>query len=70
VAVAIRTLFVLAVGYLASQFLALPAQQTHQDDRLNAIEKHMEYEDMRLGRLETQHDLMLKQLDDLKKMHQ
>ena len=66
----LEALFVGAIGFMASQFLAIPSQQVHQDDRLNAIEKHMEYEDMRLGRLETQHEVMLRQLDELKKLHE
>src|SRR6202008_1133620 len=36
----LEALFVGAIGFMASQFLAIPSQQVHQDDRLNAIEKH------------------------------
>lgn len=56
-------IFLLFVGGLVNQFLNIPAQQVHQDDRLNVVEQ-------RLERLETQHTVMMKQLDDLKKQHE
>ena len=66
----LTAIFLLFTGGLVNQFLNIPAQQAHQDDRLNAIEKHMESEDRDIVTLENQHTVMMKQLDDLKKAHQ
>jgi hypothetical protein len=59
--------FLLFIGGLVNQWWNIPLQQVHQDDRLNAIEKHMEYNDQRLDKFVEQHDIMVRQLDDLKR---
>lgn len=70
-------LFLLVIGGLINQFLNIPAQQMHQDDRLAAIEKHLEYNDSRLDKIDgqmdvygTQHQLILQKLDSLQVMHE
>jgi hypothetical protein len=70
------SVFLLIVGGLVNQFLNIPAQQAHQDDRLDALDKHVQYNDQRLDSmevrmkaLEAQHLVMMQQLDALKKAH-
>lgn len=60
---AIKATFASALGWYACQYLALPAQQIHQDDRLNVVEQ-------RLERLEQQHIVMMEQLDKLQRAHE
>ena len=45
-------------------------QQQRQDDHIYAIEKHMEYNDQRLDEFRRQHDIMERQLEDLKRYHE
>ena len=66
----IVSLFLLVVGGLVNQFWNIPIQQVHQDDRLDVIEKHLDATDKRLATLEEQHRIMLRQLDDLKRLHE
>ena len=61
--------FLLIVGGLVNQWWNIPVQQMHQDDRLNSIERHMEFSDTRLDELKRQHDIMERQLEDLKRMY-
>lgn len=65
----ITSLFLVGVGGLANQFWNIPVQQQRQDDAIMAIEKHMEYNDQRLDEFKRQHEIMERQLEDLKVMH-
>ena len=66
----IIAVFLLFVGGAVNQFMNIPAQQIHQDDRLTAIEQRLDRQDIRLGALEAQHAHMINQLDVLRKQHE
>lgn len=63
-------MFLLIVGAMVNQFWNIPIQQVRQDDRLNNIEKHMEYNDQRLDKFQVQHEIIARQLDYLTRLHE